>query len=148
MRPNATACDLDQSFPLPILTPDRPQPALEPRQLAAIALLTAGKTTAAVASMLKIHRSTLHRWKLDPVFAAELAARRDELRETIESRLYRILLHATHSCIASLKVKDVGQSHRNAFRLMSTMRPWMPRMDTLIDHPRNQPTPEKTEARR
>ena len=47
-----------------------------------------------------------------------------------ESPTHRILLHATHSCIASLKVKDVGQSHRNAFRLMSTMRPWMPRMDT------------------
>jgi hypothetical protein len=135
IRQNPTLPDTNSSNPLPIFTPNRPQPDLNPRQLTALALLTSGKTISAAASMLGVHRSTLHDWTKIPAFAAELQSRRAELRDTIDARLYRLLLHATHACIASLKVKDLQQSYRNAFRLMSTLRPWMPRIDGLLDHP-------------
>jgi hypothetical protein len=144
IRPNPTDPDTTSQFALPIFTPDRPQPStLTPRQLAAIALLTSGKTVSSVAAMLNVHRSTLHAWKQLPDFAAELQGRRTELRDTIDARLYRILLHATHTAIASLRVKDVDASHRNAFRLLAALRPWMPRMDALLQPP---PDPERSES--
>jgi hypothetical protein len=145
IRLNPTDPDTTSQFALPIFTPDRPQPAtLTPRQLAAVALLTSGKTVSSVAAMLKIHRSTLHAWKQLPDFAAELQSRRTELRDTIDARLYRILLHATHSAIASLRVNDIDASHRNAFRLLAVLRPWMPRMDALLCNPHG--VPESSES--
>jgi hypothetical protein len=138
IQPNPTDPDITAQSALPSFTPDRPQPnTLTPRQLVAIALLTSGKTVSSVAAMLNIHRSTLHAWKQLPDFAAELQSRRTELRDTIDARLYRILLHATHTAIASLGVKDIDASHRNAFRLLAALRPWMPRMDALLQPPRD-----------
>ena len=145
IRPNPTDPDTTSQFALPIFTPDRPQPStLTPRQLAAVALLTSGKTVGSVAAMLNIHRSTLHAWKQLPDFAAELQSRRTELRDTVDARLYRILLHATHTAITSLRVKDIDASHRNAFRLLAALRPWMPRIDALLQPRSNPDTSEPT----
>jgi hypothetical protein len=142
IRPNPTDPDITAQIPLPIFTPSRPQPStLTPQQLTAIALLTSGKTVGSVATMLNIHRSTLHAWKQRPDFADELQSRRAELRDTIDARLYRILLHATHTAIASLRVKDPEESHRNSVRLLSALRPWMPRIDALLQHNPSRPKP-------
>jgi hypothetical protein len=134
-RQNPTEPDIESPIRPPSLTPDHPHSGLTPRQLTAIALLTSGKSVIAVASALGLHRSTIHTWKNDPAFAAELHRRQTDLARTCDARLIRLLYHATHTAIASLKVKDADDATRHAFRLITILRPWMHRLDQILDPP-------------
>jgi transposase-like protein len=80
---------------LPALRPEWPVEAersserLESKQAMAVGLLVWGMTKTDVARQLDVDRSTVHRWLNDPLFVAELEARRSEL---IDSMLDRQLL--------------------------------------------------------
>jgi hypothetical protein len=134
VRHNST--EFDTFFDPPPPTPPEsspPTPAaspLTPRQQTAISLLTAGQTCSSTASILGVHRSTLHNWKHDPAFAAELARRQDELTRAADARLRLLLLQSTHHALDSLHADDPEDRWRNAFRLLTILRPYRTALNT------------------
>src|SRR6478672_6222792 len=111
-------------------TPARPSP-VRPRQLTAVTLLTAGQPLSAIAGILGVHRNTLHNWKKDPAFLEELHLRQTEIQSASHARLRVLFLQATHTALKSLHVKDDTERYRNSFRILTTLRPWMPTLNKL-----------------
>ena len=68
--------------------------SLDERQLVAVDWLAVGRPSSAVAAELNIARTTLWRWRQDPVFAAEFNARRAELWQPSTDRLRALLSRA------------------------------------------------------
>ncbi len=82
MSENARGC--------PVLAEN--QDVLSERQHAAIVLMVAGKSLATVAEQVEIDPRTLHRWRQDETFRAELDRRRREVWDGAAERL-RALIH-------------------------------------------------------
>jgi len=105
---------------------------LTSRQQTAISLLTSGHTITAVAATLGLNRCTIHQWKQLPAFISELTTRQEEIRIASDARIRRLLLQASQTALDSLSSKREDR-HRNAFRVLSVIRPFIPLM--------NQPLP-------
>ena len=73
------------------------------RQAVAVELLASGMTISDVARQLEVDRSTVHRWLNDPIFVAELEARRDEI---VESMLDQHLLASRMATAKLMKLMD------------------------------------------
>lgn len=113
--------------------PDSPapkitQPTLSSRQQTAITLLLSGHTISAVAAVLGLNRSTVYEWKRLPAFIRELNHRQHEIRCAADARLRRLFLQTTQTALDSLEHK-CDLRHKNAFRLLSVLRPNIPFMD-------------------
>ena len=73
-------------------------------QLSAIDLLAAGKTDQEVADLLKLHRTTVTKWRLyDPVFQAALNRRRAEVWGAAADRLRSLIPRALDALAAVLE---------------------------------------------
>ncbi len=80
---------------------------LTPRQETAVELLLAGKSDAATAESLGIHRTTIARWRAaHPAFQAELARRRAELYGAAAERLRALVPKALDVLEAGLNGDD------------------------------------------
>ena len=80
---------------------------LTPRQETAVELLLAGKSDAATAETLGIHRTTIARWRAaHPAFQAELARRRAELYGAATERLRSLVPKALDVLQAGLDGDD------------------------------------------
>lgn len=80
---------------------------LTPRQETAVELLLAGKSDAATAETLGIHRTTIARWRAaHPAFQAELARRRAELYGAAAERLRAMVPKALDVLQAGLDGDD------------------------------------------
>ncbi len=62
---------------------ERPRERLKHKQAIAVELLVSGMTITGAAKQLGVHRCTIHRWRNDPIFVAELEARRSELADSL-----------------------------------------------------------------
>jgi hypothetical protein len=62
---------------------ERPRERLKFNQAKAVDLLVSGMTTTGAAKQLGVHRCTIHHWRNDPIFVAELEARRSELADSL-----------------------------------------------------------------
>ena len=102
MRHDATHCDAGERLALPKLPGESEQPLdrfaatrLTPQQQTAISLLVLGRSAASVAAQLKVHRSTLARWRHQhSLFAAELARQQRDVFETAGRRLRLLMVKA------------------------------------------------------
>jgi hypothetical protein len=121
IRHNSTDFDTKLKNDPPTLSQ---KPALTPTQITAISLLTAGHTIAATASLLNLHRSTIHLWKRQPPFAEELDRRIDEIAQASEARIRLLFLQTTQKALDSLKDKDPDRMYKNCFRLLALLRPY------------------------
>jgi hypothetical protein len=125
IRQNPTESDTQLTQPNPPTTIT--QPTLSSLQQTAITLLLSGHTLSAVAATLRLHRSTLYQWKRIPAFILELNHRQHEIRRAADARLRR-LLQTTQTALDSLEHK-CDLRHKNAFRLLTVLRPYIPFMD-------------------
>lgn len=96
---------------------ERPSERPKYKQAMAVELLVSGMTISDVARQLEIDRSTVHRWLNDPVFMAELEARRDEL---VESMLDQHLL-ANRMATAKLMELMESPNEQVALRAAATL---------------------------
>jgi transposase-like protein len=62
---------------------ERPRERLKYKQARAVDLLVFGMTVTDVAAQLGVNRGTVHRWRKDPIFVAQLEARRSELADSL-----------------------------------------------------------------
>jgi hypothetical protein len=62
---------------------ERPSERLKYKQARAVDLLVFGMTETDVAAQLGVNRGTVHRWRKDPIFVAQLEARRSELADSL-----------------------------------------------------------------
>ena len=99
------------------------------KQAMAVELLASGMTVTEVARQLGADPSTLHRWLNDPLFVAELEARRDEI---VESMLDQ---HLLASRIATAKLMKLMDSDNEPL-------PWRCRSDAYKSPTERQATPE------
>jgi len=90
---------------------------LKLKQTLAVDLLASGMTVSEAARQLGVDRSTIHRWRNDPVFLSELEDRRQEL---VESMLDQHLLAgrmATAKLVESMESSQEGIALRAAIEL-------------------------------
>jgi len=109
----------------PPLTPDPSPltPTLSPKQLTALTLLSTGKSDAAVACVLGLHRTTVTRWRLShPAFRQELHRRHQEIFSQAAAR-FRAMLHKSLSVLhEDLQYPQSDYLHRDqAFRAAKTL---------------------------
>ena len=79
---------------------------LSDAQLAVIHGLCLGQTTTDVAGEAGVHRSTVHRWKTDPTFIAEMNRVRAEARAALHERLRRLQMKAADAIESALEEGD------------------------------------------
>jgi hypothetical protein len=77
------------------------QTGLKPEHLVAISMLLAGETTIATAETCGCSRSTLARWRKDPVFESYYRARLSELHDALKRQLDRQALRSGHNLLAA-----------------------------------------------
>ena len=87
------------------------------KQAMAVELLASGMTVTEVARQLGADPSTLHRWLNDPLFVAELEARRDEL---IDAMLDQHLLASRMATAKLMKLMD-SDNEQVALRAAATL---------------------------
>jgi transposase-like protein len=90
---------------------------LKLKQTLAVDLLASGMTVSEAARQVGVDRSTVHRWRNDPVFLSELEDRRQEL---IDSMLDQHLLAgrmATAKLVESMESSQEGIALRAAIEL-------------------------------
>jgi len=87
------------------------------KQAMAVELLASGMTVTEVARQLGADPSTLHRWLNDPLFVAELEARRDEI---VESMLDQHLLASRMATAKLMKLMD-SDNEQVALRAAATL---------------------------
>jgi len=87
------------------------------KQAMAVELLASGMTVTEVARQLGADPSTLHRWLNDPIFVAELEARRDEI---VESMLDQHLLASRMATAKLMKLMD-SDNEQVALRAAATL---------------------------
>lgn len=87
------------------------------KQAMAVELLASGMTITEVARKLEADRSTIHRWLNDPIFVAELEARRDEI---VESMLDQQLLASRMATAKLMKLMD-SDNEQVALRAAATL---------------------------
>jgi SAM-dependent methyltransferase len=135
VRPNATECDTSkitalepETLPKPVedqivtdvqQAPPTRKRRLKPVQYRALALLAAGRKDADVARELRIHRSTINRWRmLDPLFSSRL----NRLREGLwANSLDRIRFHLPKAVTILSKGMQSRHEHvrlRSAIQLL------------------------------
>jgi hypothetical protein len=81
--------------------------ALNERQLRAVDLLAAGRPVGEVAAELDVDRTTLWRWRQEPLFAAALNGRRLEVWQTSNDRLRALLFRAAEVLEQALDAGDI-----------------------------------------
>lgn len=115
----------EPSGTLELIPPDGPaageaasrRDGLDAKREHAVALLLQGRSVTEVAGIIKVHRSTVHRWRTDPDFERELSRRRDEfLEKAFDLQAYASAL-AVHKLIQLLDSKD----ERVALRAAQTL---------------------------
>jgi hypothetical protein len=74
-------------------------------------LLVFGMTVTDVARQLGVNRGTVHRWRNDPIFVAQLEARRSELADSM------LDLQLLGSRIGTIKLLDLVESTNESFAL-------------------------------
>lgn len=79
---------------------------LSPSQETALESLLAGRTLCEAANEAGVNRSTLHRWRKEPVFMAALNRRRAESREAAEATLERLRTKALEVTEQALDAGD------------------------------------------
>jgi transposase-like protein len=90
---------------------ERPSERLKYKQAIAVELLVSGMTITDAARQLGVHRSTVHRWLNDPLFVAELEARRSELADSM------LDLQLMGSRIGTLKLLELVESTNESLAL-------------------------------
>jgi Homeodomain-like domain len=90
---------------------ERPSERLKYNQSIAVDLLVFGMTVTDVAAQLGVNRGTVHRWHKDPIFLAELEARRSELADSM------LDLQLLGSRIGTIKLLDLVESTNESFAL-------------------------------
>ncbi|MCS7033913.1 MAG: helix-turn-helix domain-containing protein, partial [Phycisphaerae bacterium] len=94
--------------------------SLSPAQRAAIQLLVMGRTVAATAETLGVHRNTIFHWRRNnPRFRAELARRSMELFDTAARRVRLTLLKSLNVVDQWLERGEQGQ--KTALRFLAQM---------------------------
>jgi hypothetical protein len=90
---------------------ETPAPELTPAQLLALEALLAGRTVTDAAVAASVARQTVHRWLADDVaFAAELNARRLELRDAAQGRLFTMAQRAAEAVEKAITAGDLRVS--------------------------------------
>jgi hypothetical protein len=90
---------------------ERPSERRKYKQAMAVDLLVFGMTITGAAGQIGVHRGTIHRWFKDPIFVAQLEARRSELLDSM------LDLQLLGSRIGTIKLLELVESTNESFAL-------------------------------
>lgn len=87
---------------------EEPRYELKPRQFTALQALLHGETVTDAAEAAGVDRSTVHRWKKEPVFRAAFNRLRYATQKRIKDRLMHVAEHAAETALDAVQDGDAG----------------------------------------